>query len=56
MSFDRFPYDCPICGKTCHGAIAFRKHYNSCNNKQQKKKEKQWKEFITRLNSKLGIK
>lgn len=34
MSFDRTPYQCPICQKWCTGAIAYRKHYTSCNKKK----------------------
>ena len=37
MGFDRTPYDCPICGKECCGAIAFRKHYAACKEKKRKK-------------------
>ena len=41
MAFDRTYYQCPICGKGCTGAIAFRKHYEACKNKHdQKEKEK----------------
>lgn len=37
MGFDRTDYQCPRCGKWCCGAIAFRKHYESCKNKPTKK-------------------
>ena len=35
MAFDRTYYQCPICGKGCTGAIAFRKHYESCKKKHE---------------------
>ena len=38
MGFDRTDYQCPLCGKWCCGAIAFRKHYAACKEKSNKKK------------------
>ena len=40
MGFDRTQYYCPICGKECCGAIAFRKHYAACKKKNDKQEAK----------------